>query len=249
MFRPDLIRHCEAKRSNPEFHPGNKLDCFVACAPRNDGISAAAQRCLLHAATISCRCSPRPSMPSVTTSPDIEILRRLHAGADAGRGAGGDDVAGQQRHELRDVGNALRHREDHGRGRPGLAALAVDVEPHRQLLHVGDFVLGDEPRAERPKGVVRLALGPLPQPLDLEIALGDVVADAIAGNMVERVGFGDIFGAGADDGGDLDFPVELGRAARLLDRIVGAAQSAVLAFRKKIGSDGIGLPVSLAWSL
>src|SRR5882724_10350381 len=30
----------------------------------------------------------------------VEELRRLHAGADAGRGAGGDDVAGQQRHEL-----------------------------------------------------------------------------------------------------------------------------------------------------
>src|SRR6476661_6234610 len=87
---------------------------------------------------------------------DIEILRRLHAGADAGRGAGRDDVAGQQRHELRDVGDALRHRKNHGRGRPGLAALAVDVEPHRQFLHVGYFVLGSEPRAHGPKGVVRL---------------------------------------------------------------------------------------------
>ena len=153
---------------------------------------------------------------------DVEILRRLHAGADAGRRARGDDVAGHQRHELRDVGNALRHREDHGRGRSGLAALAVDVEPHRQLLHVRDFILGDKPGADWSKGVVRFALGPLTEPLDLEIALGDVVADAVAGDMIERVGLADIFGAGADDGGDLDFPVELGRAARLLDRIIGA---------------------------
>ena len=69
---------------------------------------------------------------------------------------------------------------------------------------------------------MRFALGPLTEPLDLEIALGDVVADAVAGDMIERVGLADIFGAGADDGGDLDFPVELGRAARLLDRIIGA---------------------------
>src|SRR6185369_10923757 len=35
---------------------------------------------------------------------DIEEGRRLHAGADAGRGAGGDDVAGLEGEKLRDVG-------------------------------------------------------------------------------------------------------------------------------------------------
>src|SRR5215813_5580489 len=80
---------------------------------------------------------------------DIEEGRRLHAEADAGRRARRDDVAGQQREELRYVGNALRHREDHGRGASGLAALAVDVEPHAELLHVRNLILGDEPRAER----------------------------------------------------------------------------------------------------
>src|SRR5436190_13094685 len=51
---------------------------------------------------------------------DFEEFRgRLHAGADAGRRTCGDDVAGQQGEECRDVGNALRHREDHGRGRAG----------------------------------------------------------------------------------------------------------------------------------
>src|SRR3954452_23201652 len=119
---------------------------------------------------------------------DVEEGRRLHAGADAGRRAGGDDIARQQREELRDIGNAFRHREDHGRSRTGLAALAVDVEPHRQLLHIRYFILGDQPRTYRTEGVVRLALGPLPEALDLEVALGDVVADAIAGDMIERVG-------------------------------------------------------------
>src|SRR5271155_859094 len=64
----------------------------------------------------------------------IEEGRRLHPEADAGRRPRGEDVAGQQRQELRDIGEALRHREDHGRGAAGLAALAVDVEPHPKLL-------------------------------------------------------------------------------------------------------------------
>src|SRR5216683_1108697 len=171
---------------------------------------------------------------------DIEELRRLHAGADAGRRARGDDVAGQQCHELRNIGNALRHRENHGRGRSGLTALPIDVEPHRQFLDVGDLVLRHEPGAERAERVMRLALGPLSLPLDLEIALGDVVADAVAGDMVERVGLGDIFGAGADDRGDFDFPVELGRAARLLDRIVRTRQRRVgLQKENRLGRDRV----------
>src|ERR1700686_1885280 len=36
---------------------------------------------------------------------DVEEFRRFHAGADAGRRTRGDDVAGQQRHDFRDVGN------------------------------------------------------------------------------------------------------------------------------------------------
>jgi len=38
-----------------------------------------------HAATISCRCSPSPSMPSVPVAGVEEFRCRLHAGADAGR--------------------------------------------------------------------------------------------------------------------------------------------------------------------
>jgi hypothetical protein len=58
--------------------------------------------------------------------------------------------------------------------------------------------------------------------------------------MVERVGLGDVFGAGADDGGDFDFPVELGRAARLFDRVVRAAQLRVgLQEEDRLGRDRI----------
>ena len=74
---------------------------------------------------------------------------------------------------------------------------------------------------------MRLALGPLAEPLDLEVALGNVVADGVAGDVVQCIRLGDVFGATADDGGDFDFPVELGRAARLLDGVVGAGEGGV----------------------
>src|ERR1700688_3034749 len=97
---------------------------------------------------------------------DVEKFRRLHAHADPGRRAGRDDVARHQRQDLREVGNDLLYTENHGCGRPGLAALAVDVGPHRQLLHVRDLVLGHEPGTERAKRVMRPALGPLTEALD-----------------------------------------------------------------------------------
>src|SRR6185437_8002130 len=50
----------------PDLH--QRPDCFGAHAPRNDVVG---KRHGIHAAMISCRCSPRPSMPSVTTSPTL----------------------------------------------------------------------------------------------------------------------------------------------------------------------------------
>src|SRR5262247_2214992 len=46
----------------------------------------------------------------------LEVARRLLAHADAGRRAGGDDVAGQQRHEVADVAHQVVDREDHRAG-------------------------------------------------------------------------------------------------------------------------------------
>src|ERR1700676_1747385 len=211
-----------AKRSNPS---GRKvsLDCFVAYAPRNDdgGLITASRRDDF----LPLFAQPLDAERDHVT--DAEEFRRLHAGADAGRRARGDEIAGQQGEERRDVGNALRDGEDHGRGRAGLAALAVDVEPHREFLHVGNLVPGDQPRADRAERVVRFALGPLSAALLLEIAFRDVIADAVAGDVVEGVGLGDVFGAGADDGGDFDFPVEFLGFARLFDRVVRAAEGGV----------------------
>ena len=79
-------------------------------------------------------------MPSVTTSPGLQPLRRLHAERDARRRAGGDHVARQQRHVARYVGDELGDAEDHRPRVAGLPPLAVDVEPHVEVLRILDLV-------------------------------------------------------------------------------------------------------------
>src|SRR5258708_1321647 len=130
--------------------------------------------------------------------PDLEELRGLHAEAHAGWGAGGDDVAGKERHELADVGNEVRAVEDHRARVAALALLAVHVEPHVERLRVGDLVGGDQPRPDGTEGVASLALVPLAAAPELEVALRDVVHDAITGDMIDRPGFGDALRLGAD---------------------------------------------------
>src|SRR6476661_4082471 len=135
-----------AKRSNPEGREGRR-DCFVAesvigrAFARPVGSSQRRRRIW--------RSRRDDFLPLLAETFDaegdhvagVEEFRRLHARADTGRRARGDDVTRQQREKLRDVRNALRHGEDHRRCRPGLTALAVDIEPHRQLLHIRYLVL------------------------------------------------------------------------------------------------------------
>jgi hypothetical protein len=64
--------------------------------------------------------------------------------------------------------------------------------------------------------------GPNAAALGLEVPLRDVVADAVAGDVVQRVLFGgDVASAGADHEGDLDLVVELRRALRDHHVVVG----------------------------
>ncbi|PSO16626.1 hypothetical protein C7G42_24260 [Bradyrhizobium sp. MOS003] len=61
---PVFPRHCERKRSNPESLCGKILDCFVARAPRNDGVCghSASLSCPGRAATLlRCCAEPGPS--------------------------------------------------------------------------------------------------------------------------------------------------------------------------------------------
>src|SRR6266567_2182735 len=154
-----------------------------------------------------------------------EFRLGLHAEPDAGRRAGDDDIARLHDEILRAGPDDMPAVENHRRGVAALAFLAVDVEPHVELLRILDFVLGDEPGAERTEGLAALALGPLPGALDLEHALGNVVGETIAGDHVERVLFAQIARTTADDDAELDFPVELGRILRDHGVVIRAADA------------------------
>src|SRR5271168_4105635 len=93
---------------------------------------------------------------------------RLHAEPDAGRRAGDDDVAGLEDKILRAGPDDVTAVEDHGRGIAALALLAIDVEPHGEILRVLDLVLGNQPRSERAERLAALALGPLAAAFDLK---------------------------------------------------------------------------------
>src|SRR5262249_3954387 len=114
-----------------------------------------------------------------------EFRLRLHAEPNAGRGAGDDDVARLHDEILRAGPDDFPAIENHGRGFAALAFLAVDVEPHLEILRVLKFIFGDEPGSERAEGLAAFAFGPLSGALDLKHALGDVVGKAIAGDDVE----------------------------------------------------------------
>src|SRR5262245_31279898 len=111
--------------------------------------------------------------------------RWFHAKTDARRRAGDDDVARLHHEELRAVPDQVLAVEDHGLRIASLTFFAVDVEPHVEILRVLDFILGDEPRSDRSEGLAAFALVPLAAaPLDLENALGHVVAQEITGDRV-----------------------------------------------------------------
>lgn len=74
-------------------------------------------------------------------------------------------------------------------------------------MDVGDFIGGGEEGAEGSEGVAAFSLHPLAAHFELEGALGVVVVQAVAGDVVEGVGFTDVEGFLSDDDGELDFPV------------------------------------------
>src|SRR6185295_9473290 len=111
---------------------------------------------------------------------------RLLAEADAGRRARRDDVARLEHHELAQVPDEMLHVEDHRLGVAGLAADAVHVEREAEHLGVGNLVGRDQPRAERIERLASLALVPGAALLELELALRDVVRDAVSGDDRQR---------------------------------------------------------------
>ena len=85
--------------------------------------------------------------------------------------------------------------------------MPVHFKPHAEVGSVRNLVRGHKPRADGRKRVCALAFDPLPAPFRLERAFGDVVDNAVSGDMVQRVFFADIFRFLADHDAEFDFPV------------------------------------------
>ena len=154
-----------------------------------------------------------------------EEARRLAPGADAAGRAGGDDVAGQQREDRRQVGHERRGVEDELARRRRLDDLAVDGAPD---LLVGArcrarLVRRDEPRPERRRGLPRLALQELRRAV-LPVAHRDVVEHRVAGDRRRRRVEVAVADRRADDHGELGLPVDRRRLRRQHDVVVGADQ-------------------------
>ena len=79
----------------------------------------------------------------------FEVLRRLESETDSGRGAGGNDIAGQERHELADIADEEGDFENEVGGGAVLFGLAVGLEPEAQGVWVGNFVCCGQSRTQK----------------------------------------------------------------------------------------------------
>jgi hypothetical protein len=134
------------------------------------------------------------------------------AKAYAGRCACGDDVAGKEGCDGGEVFDEVGDFEDELTGVGVLQGFAVDGEGDLEVVGVGDFVGGDDGRAEGAEGWKRLRHRPLGRG-ELNVAGGDVVDDGIAVDVVAPGGGGDAIAAAANDEGELGFVVGLGGVA------------------------------------
>ena len=92
------------------------------------------------------RIVPMPSIQLSSTSPVAQEPRRLAGDADPGRRAGEDEVAGQQRHHGRDLGDEPGDGEHEAARAVVLHRLAVDRAAEPEVVGVGQLVGGDQPR-------------------------------------------------------------------------------------------------------
>ena len=112
----------------------------------------------------------------------------MHAVADAGGGAGEQQVAGFEGDELAHVGDEVGGGEHQLRGAAGLADHAVDVAADREVgVRTADLVGGHQPRPDRGGVLPRLALEPLERAV-LPVAHRDVVGDGEPGDGVGGLG-------------------------------------------------------------
>ena len=149
---------------------------------------------------------------------------RLESETDSGRGAGGNDIAGQECHELADVAHEEGDFENEICSGAVLFGFSVDLEPEAQGVWVGNFVCCGQPRTQRGEGVGAFAFDPLTAALELPGAFAVVVVEDIAGDMSHGIGLGDGAGGFSDHHGQLNFPVGFFRSGGNDESIVRAGE-------------------------
>ena len=149
---------------------------------------------------------------------------RLESETDSGRGAGGNDIAGQECHELADVAHEEGDFENEICSGAVLFGFSVDLEPEAQSVWVGNFVCCGQPRTQRGEGVGAFAFDPLTAALELPGAFAVVVVEDIAGDMSHGIGLGDGAGGFSDHHGQLNFPVGFFRSGGNDESIVRAGE-------------------------
>src|SRR5579872_780654 len=128
----------------------------------------------------------------------FEEERRLTLESDAFGRSGCNDIAGFERHEVAEKRDDLRAGKDHVRCIGILHDSPVEPRLDRQLLRIADLRRRNERGSERRERVDRFAGAPLAC-LHLQIARANIVHDRVAGDVIERLGFGHILAALADD--------------------------------------------------
>ena len=128
--------------------------------------------------------------------------------ADAGRSAGKHDIAGLERHALRDVGDCFRDREHHVVGVVRLHDLPIEAALDLQALGAGGHLIGrNHPGPKAPGAVEILAHVPL-RCFALKLAHRAFVAAGISGDASICIGRRQVLGPLADDENELSLVIE-----------------------------------------
>src|SRR5580692_6314152 len=135
-----------------------------------------------------------------------EKLGRSTREADSFGGARGDDVAWEQRHSLRKLGDDARDGKDHLARVAVLLFDAIAMKGKRERLRVAHLIGSDDPGPDRTGRIQTLALEPLTV-LALKVSGGDVVESGVAEYDMERLVLRDVLALGPDDDGELRFKI------------------------------------------
>ena len=114
--------------------------------------------------------------------------------------SGKDEIARQEGRSLAQERNGLPDAEDLVFGRAVLHRVAVELGPDVEALRILDRLLRHDSRAVRRPAIKALSERPLAAAvLDLPVAMGDIIADSIAKDIIKGFVFGHIRSGLAND--------------------------------------------------